>query len=95
MARIFQKYVTEQGRSETPPSIIDSALRQVSSGRKEGDPQPKLGGSSIKMSDMAMGNPKEADTEDDDMDTSFMMKGMRNMVQMFKFMAQMGKMMNG
>ena len=95
MARIFQKYVTDEGRSETPPSIVDSALRQVSAGRKEGDPQPKLGGSSIKMSDLSMEGEHEEEGEEGGMDNAIsmyiLMKGLRNMMQ---YMMKMSKGMN-
>jgi hypothetical protein len=95
MARIFQKYVTEEGRSETPPEIIEPILAKISAGHRDGDKAKSNTKNAFGASDMMDSGKREMDddTEDDD-DMSSMMKGMRNMMNMMKVMSQMGK-MNG
>jgi hypothetical protein len=86
MERIFQKYVTPEGRSETPPTIVDSALRQVSSGPRPGEEvKTKLGGSSITMSDMKYNGQRNGQREEpeENEDINKMTKGIRNMMQFF------------
>jgi hypothetical protein len=97
MARIFQKYVTEEGRSETPPEIIEPILAKVSAGHREGDKAKSNTKNAFGSSDMMDNGKRDMDDdkdEDDDDDMTSMMKGMRNMMSMMKVMSQMGK-MNG
>jgi len=88
MARLFQKYVTSEGRSEIPPD--DESNKVVLDGFTDGFNREKTGSSAFKLSDFVDEGQKE-ESSGVNMDTIMpmyvFMHGLRNLIQALKGMA--------